>query len=61
MFAMVPNQKDVNFCEVFGYSTRGIPGLEIVGLGQKGRLIKEKILYLNRKNNLKIPPRRYVI
>jgi hypothetical protein len=61
MFAMVPKNNDLSFCELFGYRTRGLPGLEIVGLGQRGRLIKEKLLYLNRKNNIKVPPRRYVI
>lgn len=47
--------------DIFGYATRGLPGIEIVGLGRYGRPIKEKFVYLSRLQQLKIPPRRYLI
>lgn len=46
---------------LFGYSSSGVPGVEILGLGSKGRLLKEKIIYLSKIKKLKIPPKRYVI
>ena len=46
---------------LFGYTTRGIPGLEIHGLKKQGKLIKEKIIYLTRKRGLKSPMLRYCL
>jgi hypothetical protein len=46
---------------LFGYSSSGVPGLEILGLGVKGRILKEKLIYLSKIKRLKIPPKRYVI
>ena len=54
---------DGNFhsATVFGYSNKGIPGLEIVGLGNEGRIIKEKIIYFIRARSLGLPRKRIVI
>ncbi|GAB4014319.1 MAG: hypothetical protein Fur0010_12290 [Bdellovibrio sp.] len=57
----LPKGREVEIIQIFGYTSRGIPGLEIVGLGQQGRAIKEKIVYINKKLNLDIPNRRYLI
>lgn len=46
---------------VFGYSNKGIPGVEIVGIGNEGRIIKEKIIYLIRARSLGLPKKRIVI
>lgn len=46
---------------LFGYSNQGIPGVEIIGLGNTGRLIKEKFIYLSKIRKLNIPSRRYVL
>jgi len=46
---------------VFGYATKGIPGLEIIGLGKYGKNIKEKFIYFARKEKIKIPLKRYVV
>jgi hypothetical protein len=46
---------------LFGYASGGVIGLEILGLGNKGRLLKEKINYLTKIRKIKIPPKRYVI
>lgn len=47
--------------DIFGYSTKGIPGIEIVGLGKYGRGVKEKFIFLSREKKLKFPMKRYVL
>lgn len=47
--------------DIFGYSSHGLPGLEIIGLGQHARAIKEKFIYLSKMRKLQIPLRRYVL
>ena len=47
--------------DIFGYSTNGVPGLEIVGLGPEGRTIKEKFIFLTRFQKLKLPLKRFLI
>ncbi|MCK5884095.1 MAG: hypothetical protein KAG61_10415 [Bacteriovoracaceae bacterium] len=47
--------------DIFGYSTKGLPGIEILGMGKLGRGIKEKFIFLSRSLRLSIPHRRYVI
>jgi len=56
-----PNGSKLTFVDIFAYSSRGIPGIEVVGLGPLGRSIKEKFYFFSRENRLKIPPRRYVL
>lgn len=46
---------------VFGYSSKGIPGLEIIGMGKLAKNIKEKCIYLTRIRRLSLPMRRFVI
>lgn len=50
-----------NVTEIFGYTNKGLPGIEIIGLGNQSRVIKEKILFLLRENRIKIPLKRFVI
>lgn len=47
--------------DIFGYSSHGIPGIEIVGLGKYSRSMKEKFVYLSREKRLKFPMRRFVL
>ena len=47
--------------DIFGYSTKGLPGIEIVGLGKYSRSLKEKFIFLSRERKLKFPLRRYVL
>ncbi len=58
---IIPDCGTPKISEAFGYSTRGVPGLDIVGVGKRGRVLKEKLNYINRKIGVKIPPKRYVI
>lgn len=46
---------------IFGYTSQGMPGIEIIGLGGLGRLIKEKLLFLSKTQSLRFPLKRYVL
>ena len=59
--AFVPIEGRLKIVSIFGYSTKGIPGIEIKGIGSRGNLIKEKLVYLCRLNRIKMPLKRYVI
>lgn len=54
-------QKTDHLVDIFGYCTKGVPGLEIIGLGAQGRVIKEKFIYLSRSQEIGLPLRRYVL
>ena len=54
-------QKGVQVVRIFGYATKGIPGLEINGAGKLSKNIKEKIIYLTRARRLSTSLRRFVI
>ena len=56
-----PTPIGTRFISIFGYSSKGVPGLEINGLGKFGKNLKEKIIYLNRIRKIKVPVRRIVI
>ena len=58
---LMPNGENIIISEAFGYSSRGIPGLEIVGLGKRARVFKEKINFITRKFGLKIEAKRFVL
>lgn len=47
--------------DIFGYSSHGVPGIEIVGMGKYSRAMKEKFVYLSREKKLKFPQRRFVL
>jgi|GEM_PF-664150 len=59
--AILKRGHSYHWVEVFGYSTKGQPGLEIVGLGSKGRQLKEKLIFISKKRKLKMPLKRYVL
>ena len=61
LIGLIPSGNKTLFCNLFGYSSKSLPGIEIVGLGTKGKSIKEKIVYLNKKYQIKIPANRYVL
>jgi len=48
--------------DVYGYATRSIPGIDIVGLGSRGKLIREKINFITNQYKIKRrEAKRYVI
>lgn len=48
-------------CHLFGYSSKSLPQIEIVGLGKRGKILKEKIVYWLKNRNLRLGAKRYVI
>lgn len=59
--AMVVKSGKTQLIDLFGYTTKGIPGLEIIGLGSQGRILKEKLFFLARSLNCSLPKRRFVL
>lgn len=59
--AIYPYNGHIANADIFGYSSKGIPGIEIVGPGKNNRFLKEKLIYLSKIMNLKLPLQRYVI
>lgn len=47
--------------KIFGYSSKGVPGLELHGIGKYGQLIKQKFIYLTRERGIKLPVKKFVI
>ncbi len=48
--------------DIYGYSSRSVPGLDIIGIGSKGKLIREKITFItNRHIKKKRALKRYAI
>lgn len=48
-------------CQLFGYSSKSLPAIEIVGMGKRGKILKEKIVYWLKKRKIRLPSKRYVI
>jgi hypothetical protein len=61
IIGVVPSLGRVKFMNLFGYSTRGIPGLEIVGMGNRARTVKEKITFLSRQQEASLSLNRFVL
>lgn len=57
----ITTSKGVKSVNVFGYATKGVPGLEINGVGKLSKNIKEKLIYLTRTRRMKLPTKRFVI
>ncbi len=61
MNTLVPGNGHLHQVSLFGYASRGIPGIEIVGQGKHARVIKEKLIYLSRVSNKIFPAKRFVL
>jgi hypothetical protein len=61
MKALVPSGEKEITVDLFGYTTKGIPGLEIVGMGKNSRQLKEKLIYLSRLQPEGLPLSRFVL
>lgn len=59
--SILPTTQKLQLVTLFAYSTHGVPGIDIVGLGKYSRLLKEKLIYLCRSRNLKLPLKRYIL
>jgi hypothetical protein len=58
---IIESKKGRRVIQLFGYSSNGVPGLEILGLGAKGKIIKEKLIFVSRQFGLKFKAKRFVI
>ncbi len=47
--------------QLFAYSSKSLPAIEIIGMGKRGKIIKEKIIYWLKKRNIRLSSKRYVI
>jgi hypothetical protein len=59
--SLIQTDKGIIQAELFGYSSKGTPGIEIVGDAKFTRALKEKMIYLCKTRGLHIPFKRYVI
>ncbi|MDD0854253.1 hypothetical protein HBN50_14160 [Halobacteriovorax sp. GB3] len=59
--SIVPSFGKRNVIDLFGYTTKGIPGVDIIGLGKRGKVLKEKNNFITRSMQIQIPMRRYVL
>ena len=59
--SFVCTTKGQKVISIFGYTTKGVPGIEITGAGKHAKMIREKIIFLTRTRKLKIPVRRFVV
>ncbi len=51
----------IQLYKIFSYSSRGVPGLEVVGFGSHNKHIKEKIVYISKLKNISIPNKKFTI
>lgn len=61
IYSYVQTPKGAKVITIFGYATRGVPGIEISGCGKLSKNIKEKLIYMTRVRKLKLPTKRFVI
>ena len=47
--------------DLFGYCTRGMPSLEVHAHAQTSKIFKEKLLFLTKSGQMRLPPRRYIL
>lgn len=47
--------------EAYGYTSHGYPEIKLYGLGKAGQIIKEKIKFVSRVNNVRPPFKRYYL
>ena len=59
--AFYKTPQGIKFVTIFGYATKGVPSLEINGVGKLSKNIKEKMIYLTRIRKLQIPLKRFVV
>ncbi len=61
MKAFYRTPQGIKFVTIFGYATKGVPSLEINGVGKLSKNIKEKLIYLTRTRKIQVPLRRFVV
>lgn len=59
--SLIPYNGRLKWVEVFGYTSKGQPGLELTGFNGRSRTLKEKMVYLSKRRSLRFPILRYVL
>lgn len=54
-------KRGYHLVSIFGYTSKGLPGVEIIGPAKFTRTVKEKIIYICKKEKIRIPNKRHVI
>jgi|GEM_PF-2689802 len=56
------SESSYQFTYLFGHTSQGVPGLEIQGMPlSEGRILKEKIIFLNKKLGVRPTLKRYIL
>ncbi len=59
--ALIPTKTNFKVVTIFAYSSHGVPGIEIIGLGKHSKQLKEKLIYLCKCRSIKFPLKRFVL
>ncbi|MBL7663634.1 MAG: hypothetical protein JNM93_00760 [Bacteriovoracaceae bacterium] len=59
--AIIKGKTSYHVVTFFGYTSKGLPGIELVGLGKYSKQIKEKLVYLCRSRSIPMPLQRFMI
>ncbi|MBF0359768.1 MAG: hypothetical protein HQK49_02100 [Oligoflexia bacterium] len=55
------SKKGPSIIDIYGYSSKGLPGIDLIGIGRKGQNIREKFIYISKCRKLSIPLKRYAL
>ena len=61
ILGIYPHHGKFQVVNIFGYKNRGVPGIDVVGLGHRGRYIKEKFVYLLKEHSAQSKLEHYVL
>lgn len=61
MKSFLHTKKGSKIIDIFGHTSRGVPGIEIKGIGNLSSVIKEKLVYFTRLHQYKVPVKRFVL
>lgn len=59
--ASIPRKSKRETLDVFGYTSKGLPGLEFIGFGEVSQILKERVMFFLKQSRIKLPLKRYVI
>ena len=54
-------EKNWHFVDIFARTSKGIPGIELIGIGNLSKSVKEKMIFLTKSYHIPVPLKRYVI
>jgi|GEM_PF-2626818 len=61
IYGLLGHGKSIEIIEIFGYSSQGLPGVEVIGPGKFSRTLKEKIIFFTKLKKIKLPLKRYIL